>query len=122
MTRKFGLAICYLAVTSLVGGCRCSPEQSPSGETLTVSPEAKLIARGKLVYNAHCISCHNRNPKLPGSLGPEVYGSSKELLTYRLMKAEYPKGYRPKRESSLMPALPQLVGDIDALQFFLNAP
>ena len=100
---------------------RCSQKSSTSGEASNVSPEVQRLARGKLVYNANCISCHNSNPKLPGSLGPDVYGSSKELLTARLLYGKYPDGYKPKRESHLMPPLPHLAKEIEALTAFLNA-
>ena len=101
---------------------RCSQKSSTSGEASNVSPEVRLLARGKLVYESNCTSCHSRNPKLQGSLGPDVYGSSKELLTARLLYGKYPEGYKPKRESHLMPPLPHLANEIEALTAFLNAP
>ena len=85
------------------------------------TPEAKLIARGKAVYVSNCTACHAPNPKYPGSQGPDVYGSSKELLEARILYAKYPEGYKPKRESHVMPALPHLKADIDAIHAFLNA-
>ena len=133
MFAKFGstlkLTIGCLAVSLLTAGCRCSPDNkttdnkvdSAAGATAE-TPEAKLAARGKLVYSTQCISCHNRNPKMPGSLGPDLFGSSKELLTARILHAAYPEGYKPKRESHAMPALPHLSGDIDALACYLNTP
>ena len=115
----FGALVMGLLITS----CQCSKDNSStSGESAIESPEAKLLSRGKAMYMANCISCHNPNPKLPGSVGPEIFGSSKELLTARVTKAAYPDGYKPKRESHLMPAMPQLSGDIDAIYAFLNAP
>ena len=33
------------------------------------------IEKGRMVYFANCVSCHNNNPKKPGSIGPEVYGA-----------------------------------------------
>jgi mono/diheme cytochrome c family protein len=125
------MAIGYLAVSLLTAGCRCSPdnkETTPTASQATTSPEAaetpeaKLLARGKLVYSIQCIACHNRNPKMPGSLGPDLFGSSKELLTARILRAQYPDGYKPKRESHAMPPMPAVAQDIEALAAYLNTP
>ncbi len=79
-----------------------------------------LYTRGKTVYLANCAVCHNANPKLDGSLGPAIFGSAKELLEARVLKAQYPEGYKPKRDSKLMQALPHLEKDIGALVEFLS--
>jgi mono/diheme cytochrome c family protein len=99
-------------------GCRCGS----SNQAETSSPEAKLIARGRAVYAANCAACHASNPKLQGSQGPDVWGSSKELLTARIINGNYPEGYKPKRESAIMPAMPHVKNDIDGLHAFLNSP
>ncbi len=80
-----------------------------------------LEQKGKSVYLSNCIACHNPNPTLAGSVGPEVSHSSLELLTARIMKAEYPPNYKPKRQSNLMPAMPELQNDIPALHAYLNS-
>ena len=38
------------------------------------------IEKGRMVYFANCVSCHNNNPKKPGSIGPEVYEVSIEVV------------------------------------------
>ncbi|MEQ1878423.1 MAG: cytochrome c, partial [Bdellovibrionia bacterium] len=73
-------------------------------------------------YMSACIACHNSDPKVDGILGPAIHGSSKELLEARILRAEYPTGYTPKRNSKTMVALPHLKGDIDALVAYLNSP
>ena len=80
------------------------------------------VAKGRTVYMANCIACHNSDPKRSGSLGPEVYGASLELLEARILRGEYPAGYEPKRKTKVMVALAHLKADIPALQAFLNAP
>lgn len=80
-----------------------------------------LVARGRTIYMTSCTACHNADPKRAGALGPDVYGSSLELLTTRVLGAGYPPGYKPKRGSRTMAPLPQLRGEIPALHAFLNA-
>ena len=58
-------------------------------------------ARGKAIYNLNCISCHNLDPKKQGSIGPQIYGSSKELLSKKILFGKYPKNYKPKRSGEL---------------------
>jgi mono/diheme cytochrome c family protein len=81
-----------------------------------------LASKGRTVYMSACIACHNGDPKQEGVLGPAVYGSSKELLAARILTATYPEGYKPKRPSKTMVALPHLKDDIDAIHAYLNAP
>jgi mono/diheme cytochrome c family protein len=85
-------------------------------------PPSPLAARGRAIYLTACISCHNPNPKLPGALGPEVYGASLPLLTARILTATYPPNYKPKRPSHTMAPLPHLRAEIPALHAFLNSP
>ncbi|MCP4039628.1 MAG: cytochrome c [bacterium] len=92
------------------------PEPEPG------DPERALADRGKAVYNVNCIACHNPDPTLDGGIGPAVAGSSRELLEARIMRAEYPEGYAPKRPSQLMIALPFLEPDLAALASYLAPP
>ena len=79
-----------------------------------------MADRGRAVYVANCTACHNPDPSLPGGLGPEVAGSSTELLEARLLHNTYPPGYTPKRDSRVMMALPYLKDDIPALAAYLK--
>ena len=72
------------------------------------------------ILEANCIACHNIDPAKAGGLGPEVKGSSRELLEARVVTATYPPGYTPKRPSAVMQPLPKLAGDIDALAAYLK--
>ena len=83
-------------------------------------PLSALESRGKASYMSNCIACHNPDPTLAGSVGPDVANSSLELITARVLHQSYPPGYTPKRKSGLMPALPFLEGDIPALHAYLN--
>jgi mono/diheme cytochrome c family protein len=88
----------------------------------TPSEPRSLVEEGKSVYSTSCTACHNSNPRLDGSVGPAVYGSSSALVEARVMRAQYPAGYTPKRQTHLMVALPYLKDKIPALQAYLNAP
>jgi mono/diheme cytochrome c family protein len=76
--------------------------------------------RGKLVYDGVCIACHNPNPALDGSLGPANAHAPRGLVEARVLRAEYPPGYKPKRESHAMPPMPQLADKIDDLTVYLS--
>jgi mono/diheme cytochrome c family protein len=91
----------------------------PDAPPVEQSPE-QLASRGRAVYMANCIACHNMDPKLDGALGPAVEGSSRELLEERVLRAAYPAGYTPKRDSRTMIALPHLSNEIDSLTAYLN--
>ena len=86
--------------------------------TLTMDPPVKW----KVVCNANCVSRHNNDPKKQGSIRPQIYGSSKELLSKKINYGKYPKNYRPKRSKKVMPLMPHLDKEIKNLHAFLNAP
>jgi mono/diheme cytochrome c family protein len=82
-----------------------------------LSPEAE---RGRAVYAANCLACHAADPNLDGALGPSVAGAARLLIEARVLRAEYPPGYTPKRDTRVMVALPHLADDIDALHSYLR--
>jgi mono/diheme cytochrome c family protein len=91
----------------------------------TACPQAATddpVEQGRRVYRANCTVCHGFDPQMEGTLGPVVAGSSHELLEARIIRGEYPPGYTPKRDTAVMPALPYLEGEIDALAAYLNQP
>ena len=69
-----------------------------------------------------CIACHNVNPAVDGAVGPAVKGSSRELLEARVVRGQYPTGYKPKRDTHVMPPQPAIAPSIDDLYRYLNAP
>jgi mono/diheme cytochrome c family protein len=95
------------------GGCTSSKSEKP---------KQTPVEKGRAVFAANCTACHNANPKLDGSVGPAIFGSSQELLERRILHTDYPPGYKPKRQTHVMPALPFLKDDIPALQAYLNNP
>ena len=79
-------------------------------------------AKGKAIYYLNCIACHNLDPKKQGSIGPQIYGSSRELLSKKILFGKYPKNYKPKRSGGAMPIMPNLEKEITNLHAFLIAP
>jgi mono/diheme cytochrome c family protein len=79
-----------------------------------------LVERGRQVYLAQCIQCHNANPALAGPVGPPVKGSSRELLEAKVIRGEYPPGYTPKRPTKVMPPQAALAPDIPALAAYVK--
>lgn len=75
---------------------------------------------GRRVYLSTCAACHNADPNQPGTLGPEIAGSSRELVEARVLRGEYPPGYTPKRTSRAMVPLPHLEHRIDELVAYLS--
>jgi mono/diheme cytochrome c family protein len=75
--------------------------------------------RGRQIYMSNCVVCHNPDPNLPGSQGPAIAGSSRELVEARVLHLSYPPDYTPKRTTHAMRAFPQLAGHIDEITAFL---
>lgn len=89
--------------------------------TSTTVGNTELVSRGHAIYQTNCTACHNADPRQAGSLGPDVYGSSKSLLEARILRADYPPDYKAKRMTHVMNPLPHLKNEIDALHAFLNS-
>ena len=101
-----------------------SPSPSPVESVASASDERsreQLVEAGRSVYNANCIACHGIDPTRDGALGPAVSGSSLELLEARILRAEYPPGYEPKRPSRVMVALPHLESKLPELAAYLQS-
>ena len=76
--------------------------------------------RGRAVFLANCVACHNNDPGRDGPIGPAIRGSSQELLTARVLSSNYPPNYRPKRPTKIMPQFPFLKEEIPNLSAYLN--
>ena len=94
------------------------PDQKNLNNTIASTIDIK---KGRMVYFANCVSCHNNNPKKPGSIGPEVYGASIDVLTQKIVFGKYPENYNPKRTSKIMPLMPHLKKEISNLHAFINS-
>ena len=101
-------AVVSVALGALCLACKASTDESP-------------VELGRRAYMANCIACHNADPRKEGTLGPALAGSPLALVEARVMRAEYPPGYTPKRASSLMPAQPFLKQDVPQLAAYLES-
>jgi mono/diheme cytochrome c family protein len=84
-----------------------------------MTPE-QLKERGRLIYMQNCIACHSQDSSVDGPVGPANKGANLELLTAKVLHGKYPAGYQPKRQTSLMPPMPQLEKEIPALHAYLQ--
>jgi len=111
---RFRKSICaLLAVLFAASAAGCSgdsEETAKSGDW----------QRGRAVYVANCVACHNSDPSKDGPIGPAIAGSSKELLEYRVLSTAYPQGYKPKRDTKVMPSFPFLKSEIPYLAAYLQ--
>jgi mono/diheme cytochrome c family protein len=76
--------------------------------------------RGRAVYVANCVACHNPDPSKDGPIGPANKGSSQELIEARVLRGAYPPNYKPKRNTKVMPQFPFLKSEIPYLAVFLR--
>lgn len=102
----FGLSVLMMAA--------CSDDDGAQSET------KRDVKRGRAVFLANCVACHNNDPSRDGPIGPAIRGSSRELLLARVLSTNYPPNYRPKRPTKIMPQFPFLKDEIPYLAAYLN--
>lgn len=116
---KIGLKLISVTIlTGILAGGACTKKNSAGG---SLGAPSGLWEQGKKSYQANCIACHNQDPAKDGSIGPSVAASSLELIERRVVVGDYPDGYKPKRSSRAMVALPHLRGDVEALHKYLSS-
>jgi mono/diheme cytochrome c family protein len=74
------------------------------------------LDKGRRLYFSNCISCHNKDPNIKGSLGPEQVDTPYDVFTHKVVTGRYPEklplGYLPKRKTKVMRKFPNLEKDI----------
>ena len=103
---RTAVVVCLATLAALFSACQRSSDP---------------VETGRLAYQANCTACHNPDPAREGTVGPALAGSSPELVRARVLRAEYPPGYTPQRETHLMPAQPFLAPQVDALAAYLGS-
>ncbi|MGN6731464.1 MAG: c-type cytochrome [Candidatus Binatia bacterium] len=106
------LVFCFAILAGLSLGA-CSKEAKES-------PKSADWQRGRAVYLANCVACHNNDPSKEGPIGPVIKGSSRELIEAQVLSTSYPLNYKPKRPTKVMPQFPFLKDEIPYLAAYLN--
>jgi mono/diheme cytochrome c family protein len=105
--------IFYCCLVALTG---CSKESKDKAQS-SKDPDWE---RGRAVFLANCIACHNPDPSKDGPIGPALKGSSKELIEARVLSNSYPPNYKPKRPTKVMPQFPYLKSEVPYLTAYLR--
>jgi mono/diheme cytochrome c family protein len=91
----------------------------------SANPNQALIEKGKRLYLSNCIQCHNRDPNIKGSLGPELVDAPYVVMYSKVMTGVYPEklpaGFVPKRKSKAMRKIPKLEKDIPAIYAWVQS-
>lgn len=91
----------------------------------TVPTDAATLAKGKRIWTSTCVQCHNKDPNVKGSIGPEVVDAPLEVMLHKVQTGKYPDklppGFVPKRKSKAMRALPQHVKDVPAIWAYVQS-
>lgn len=74
---------------------------------------------GEIAFKATCAMCHGATGE--GRFGPDIRGADLELLISKVIKGQYPKGYKPKRNTKAMPKFPHLYPKLPDIQEYLKA-
>lgn len=113
----------FLGAVVAITTASCTKMQEISTPTAPapILTKDEMIEKGRHAFQMNCLSCHGHDPKVDGPVGPAIAGSSLELITKRVMEVKYPDGYKPKRTTSLMVALPHLKNDIPYLFEYLTS-
>ena len=119
-----------LALGLLLAGCGQAEQPAPTSGPAGVPPAPAGgsqpvaatgdAAKGRQVWLAQWVACHNIDPAKAGPDGPAVNGSSLDLLEARVLHATYPPGYKPKRDTKVMPPRPDLAASIPDLVAYLR--
>jgi mono/diheme cytochrome c family protein len=105
-----------LIVLGALGLSACSKDSDQASQA-SKDPDWK---RGRAVYIANCVACHNSDPSKDGPIGPALKGSDRELLEARVLTSNYPPNYQPKRPTKVMPQFPFLKSEIPYLAAYLR--
>src|SRR5262245_65104345 len=105
------------ARAATLGWLACAALACGSDEPQTGGDAA--AARGRTVYENVCTACHNRDPRQPGALGPELAGAPLGLIEAKVLRNEYPPGYAPKRPGATMPKYEYLAPNLPDLAAYL---
>ena len=94
-------------------------------ETPSKVVDHATLEKGRILYVANCLRCHNKDPNERGSIGPEIADAPYEVMYSKIMTGKYPdplpEGYVPKRTSRAMMPIPRLKEDIPAIWHYVQS-
>ncbi len=107
----------------------CFAQATPVKYPFDVRPltkvDAAALARGAKAYKANCVRCHNADPNVKGSIGPEQVDAPFEVVVSKIMTGKYPdplpKGFVPKRKSRSMTPLKNKKDDIPYIYAWIQS-
>src|SRR5687768_2988430 len=83
------------------------------------------IEKGRRLYFSTCIQCHNKDPNVKGSMGPELVDSPLVIMQHKVKTGRYPEvlpaGYVPKRKTKLMRPLPRVEKDVPSIYAWIQS-
>ncbi len=83
------------------------------------------IEAGKRIYLSACIKCHNKDPNVKGTIGPELVDAPLEVMQHKVTTGRYPdvlpEGFVPKRKTKQMTKLPQFTKDVPSLHAYVQS-
>jgi mono/diheme cytochrome c family protein len=103
----------FFAILAGLAVGACSKEPNDSSKSVDWQ-------RGRAVFVANCVACHNSDPSKDGPIGPAIKGSSRELIEARVLSTSYPPNYKPKRPTKVMPQFPFLKDEVPFLAAYLK--
>ena len=90
-----------------------------------IEEEPVDIEKGKTIYLAQCTKCHNKDPNVKGSIGPEMVDAPIEVMRAKVATGRYPEplpeGFVPKRKTKLMTKFPQYVKDVPSIHAYVQS-
>lgn len=94
-------------------------------EPVTAQSQVPDLEKGKRLYISNCIKCHNKDPNIKGSIGPEMVDAPLEVMYAKVMTGRYPEvlppGFVPKRKSKAMMKIPKLKNDIPSIWAYVQS-
>lgn len=79
------------------------------------------LQQGRRIYIITCTKCHNTNPHKPGGIGPDLYDTPLKVFESKVLNGIYPKDYKPKRRTRVMPKFKNLTNNIDAIYKYIRS-
>ncbi|MBI4083917.1 MAG: c-type cytochrome [Candidatus Lambdaproteobacteria bacterium] len=107
------------AALARAGTAEALPTVASAPATAPAAMDQGDAGRGKEIYLANCAPCHGPDPAQDGPVGPRIRGANPDLVAARVLRAAYPPGHTPLRDTKLMPPMPQLEREVPHLAAFL---